>query len=59
MTPKPALLRPGRRVIVAVLVLIVLAALLGLDLRNRGAAWNFLWNLTGEETPLAQARGFV
>lgn len=40
-------------------VFIVLAVLLALDLRSRGLVWNGLWSLTGEETPLAQLRGFV
>jgi polysaccharide biosynthesis protein PslG len=51
--------KPSRGLMIAGGVLIILAVLLGLDLKNRGAAWNFLWNITGEETPLSQARGFV
>src|SRR5690242_18620566 len=45
--------------LIAAAILIVLAVLLGLDLKNHGLAWNTLWNLTGEETPLSQVRGFV
>jgi polysaccharide biosynthesis protein PslG len=59
MTQKFALPRPGRRVITAAIVLLILAALLWLDLSNRGAAWNVLWNITGEEEPFPQVRGFV
>ncbi len=40
-------------------VVIVLAVLLALDLRSHGLIYNALWELTGEETPLAQMRGFV
>lgn len=40
-------------------VLIIMVALLGLDLANRGAVWNVFWSLTGEEAPLAQIRGMV
>src|SRR5690606_10135868 len=40
-------------------VLVLLAALLGLDLANRGLVWQVFWSLTGEETPVAQVRGMV
>ena len=40
-------------------ITILLAILLGLDLRFRGLAWQFAWSQTGEETPLAQLRGLV
>ena len=56
---KRILKKPSRGLIAAAGILIVLAALLGLDLKNHGAVWNGLWNITGEETPLAQVRGFV
>lgn len=59
MMQKITLKKPSRRLIAAIVILLILAALLGLDLKNRGVAWNFLWNITGEETPLAQVRGFV
>ena len=44
---------------VAGLVALVLAALLALDLANRGLAWQVFWSLTGEEEPIAQVRGMV
>jgi len=49
----------GRRTIVALVILVVLAGLLWLDLSNRGRVWNFLWSVTGEEQPFAQVRGVV
>ena len=36
-----------------------LVAMLGLDLRSRGLAWQLMWSQTGEESPLAQIRGMV
>lgn len=39
--------------------MIAFAALLALDLANRGAAWRTFYALTGEEAPLAQLRGVV
>ena len=59
MTPKLVLKRPGRRTAVVLIILVVLGGLLSLDLKNHGLAWNFLWNVTGEEEPLPQVRGFV
>jgi polysaccharide biosynthesis protein PslG len=59
MMHKLTLKRPGRRWIVAAVILILLAAGLWLDLKNHGLAWQFLWNVTGEEEPLPQVRGFV
>lgn len=40
-------------------VVLVFAGLLALDLANRGLAWQLFWQLTGEETPVAQLRGMV
>ncbi len=42
-----------------VALFLVAISLLGLDLRFRGLAWQFIWSQTGEETPLAQLRGLV
>jgi len=56
---KRILKQPSRRLIIAVSILLILAVLLALDLRARGAVWGALWNVTGEEEPLAQVRGFV
>jgi polysaccharide biosynthesis protein PslG len=38
---------------------LLFAVLLGLDLFNRGLAWQFFWSQTGEEEPLAQVRGMI
>jgi hypothetical protein len=43
----------------AAILVIVFAALLALDLSQRGLAWRIFYDLTGEEAPLAQARGLV
>ncbi len=57
-TPKRA---PSRRAVAlaAAFAALVFAALLLLDLTNRGLAWRLFWSLTGEETPVAQLRGMV
>ena len=39
--------------------LLILLVLVGLDLRQRGLLWGFIWSQTGEESPLAQVRGMV
>lgn len=57
MIPKLSLSR--RWLIGGVSLLIALAVLLALDLRAHGLIYNALWSVTGEETPLAQARGLV
>ena len=44
---------------VAVALVSVAGAAAALDLAQQGAIWRALWNLTGEEQPLAQARGLV
>jgi hypothetical protein len=51
--------RPGRRLWIGLIVLILLAGGLALDLAKHGLVWNIFWSLTGEETPLAQIRGMV
>lgn len=51
--------RRWRRLIGIALILPALALLLGLDLANRGLAWQTFYALTGEEAPLAQMRGLV
>jgi len=38
---------------------LVMFAGLGLDLRAHGLVWRFLYSVTGEETPLKQANGFI
>lgn len=45
--------------ITAAILVIVFAALLALDLSQRGLAWRIFYDLTGEEAPLAQVRGMV
>lgn len=58
-SPKPTRTQRARRQIGLALIIAVLAVLLGLDLANRGLAWGVLYNLTGEEAPLAQVRGLI
>lgn len=48
-----------RRLFYALLALLILTVLLGLDLANRGAVWNTFWSLTGEEEPVGQIRGML
>lgn len=55
LTPK----LPGRRVWLALVVILLLGAGLLLDLRGRGRVWNLFWSLTGEEDMLSQIRGMV
>ncbi len=55
MTDTPS--HAPRRLLAAVLALLALAILLSLDLSQRGLVWRLLWSQTGEEAPLAQARG--
>lgn len=43
----------------AAVVALALLGGLALDLANRGLAWQIFWSLTGEETPLAQARAML
>ncbi len=50
---------PLRRLVIALVVVVLLTVGLALDLANRGLAWRVFWSLTGEETPLAQVRGMV
>lgn len=40
-------------------VLLIMAALLALDLANRGLAWQLFYALTGEERPFSQLRGMI
>ena len=58
MTPQ-RFKRPGRRLWIGLIILILLAGGLVLDLAKHGLVWNIFWSLTGEETPLAQIRGMV
>jgi hypothetical protein len=41
------------------LIIVALTALLGFDLAGHGLAWQVIYNLTGEEAPLAQIRGLI
>ncbi len=59
MNNKITLKKPGRRVGIALVILIVLLIGLGLDLKSHGLVWNWFWSLTGEEQPFAQIRGMV
>lgn len=46
-------------VLIGLTVLAVFTVGLGLDLANRGLAWQVFWSLTGEEAPLDQLKGMV
>ena len=48
-----------KHIAIGLVVAAVLALALALDLTNQGLAWRIFWNLTGEETPLAQLQGMV
>lgn len=49
-----------KRLLIALpLIALLLAVALALDLRAQGAAWRYLYNVTGEETPIDQLYGFV
>lgn len=48
-----------RRILSFVFLTAILAALLALDLANRGLAWQTFWSLTGEEEPIGQLRGML
>ncbi|MFN8530418.1 MAG: cellulase family glycosylhydrolase [Anaerolineae bacterium] len=48
-----------RRAITGIALCLILAVLLGLDLRAHGLAWQTMFNLTGEESPLGQIRGMI
>jgi len=48
-----------RRAAVVVALCAVLFALLALDISQRGMAWRAFYDLTGEETVLAQVRGMI
>ena len=48
-----------RRAVILGIIALILLVLLGLDLANRGLAWQFFWSQTGEESPIAQIRGMV
>ncbi len=50
---------PTRRLAGLLLAVAVLGILLALDLRGQGAAWQLLWNITGEEEPAGQVRGLL
>ena len=49
----------ARRAFVAGLICLLLLAALALDLANEGLAWRVIYDLTGEERPLAQLRAMV
>ena len=60
MTPAAKLRKNRIRSVALVLfIAVVFLVLLGLDLSNRGLAWQLMWSQTGEETPPAQIRGMV
>jgi len=48
-----------RRVVIVGIIALIFLVLLGLDLANRGLAWQFFWSQTGEEAPVSQIRGMV
>ena len=48
-----------RNLMVAIVALLILIGMLGLDLNYRGLAWQLMWSQTGEESLLGQVRGMV
>ncbi|PJF39135.1 MAG: hypothetical protein CUN54_09385, partial [Phototrophicales bacterium] len=48
-----------QRAVILGVIAVILLILLGLDLANRGLAWQFFWSQTGEEKPISQIRGMV
>lgn len=48
-----------RRAVITGIIALILLVLLGLDLANRGLAWQIFWSQTGEEHPAGQIRGMV
>ena len=44
---------------VAIVALLILIGMLGLDLNYRGLFWQLMWSQTGEESLLGQVRGMV
>ncbi|MDX2163714.1 MAG: cellulase family glycosylhydrolase [bacterium] len=48
-----------KRLLIPLVIFTVLGGLLAFDLALRGAAWRLFFELTGEETPIAQFRGLV
>ena len=48
-----------KHIAIGLVIAAVLTLGLALDLANQGLAWRIFWNLTGEETPLAQLQGMV
>jgi polysaccharide biosynthesis protein PslG len=51
--------RKLRYALAALGVVLALAALLAVDLGNRGLFWRFAWSVTGREEPLSQVRGVL
>ena len=41
------------------IIIIAVLVLLGMDLRGRGLAWQFIWSQTGEDSAAGQIRGLV
>ncbi len=59
-TNQPTHTRRWMRTLTGVFVaLLILGGLLALDLANRGLFWQFAWERTGEEEPVAQIRGLI
>ncbi len=48
-----------RKLFVFLFLIIGLAVGLGLDLANKGLAWQVAWSVTGEEEPISQVRGVI
>lgn len=51
--------RTAIRLIAPIILVLIVGLTLGLDLANRGLAWQAAFALTGEETPAAQVRGLI
>jgi len=56
----PGMMTKTRNILLGLIIAAVVGAgALALDLANKGLIWQFAWEVTGEEEPIAQMRGVV